>query len=147
MLIDSRELSSGTSFECDICVVGGGAAGIAMALALSGTARDVVVIESGGVNADPATQALYEGENVGAPLLQNFLPKEISTTRVRFLGGSTNTWAGWCRPMAPVDFEPREDDPLSGWPLSYDDLEPWYQRAQETCQLGPYRYEPEGFQH
>ncbi len=142
MLIDSRQLPQDAALQCDLCIVGGGAAGIAMALALAGTGLNVVVLESGGVNPDPATQDLYAGTNVGEPLLRNLLPTSLDATRLRYLGGSTNHWAGWCRPLAPVDFEARPYLPISGWPIAYDDLLPWYEEAQGVCVLGPFEYDP-----
>jgi 2-polyprenyl-6-methoxyphenol hydroxylase-like FAD-dependent oxidoreductase len=48
MLIDARELQDEHVIESDICIVGGGAAGISMALALAGTPWSVTLLESGG---------------------------------------------------------------------------------------------------
>jgi choline dehydrogenase-like flavoprotein len=57
-----------------------------------------------------------------------------------FLGGTTNHWNGYCAPLQPIDFRPRSWVPHSGWPISRQDLEPFYRRAQPICQLGPYAY-------
>lgn len=46
-------------------------------------------------------------------------------------------------PFDPIDFEKRDWIPHSGWPITYRGLMPWYRRAQEICQLGPFEYEPE----
>jgi choline dehydrogenase-like flavoprotein len=61
--------------------------------------------------------------------------------RLRYFGGSTNEWGGWCRPLKPIDFEEQPWVPYSGWPFSFGDLEPYYRRAQAICQLGPYGYD------
>src|SRR3546814_13236299 len=53
---------------------------------------------------------------------------------------STNHWGGWCRPMQPIDFEERDWVPHSGWPIAYDDLVPFYIRANEVAQVGPFRF-------
>ena len=135
MIIDFRELEADATVTADICVVGGGAAGITLALELAGSGLEVCVLESGGHSFDPEVQALARGESVGVP----YFPLEIS--RMRFLGGSTNHWGGWCAPLSAIDFEHRDWVANSGWPFKRDDLLPYYQRAQSLCQLGPFRYQ------
>ena len=59
---------------------------------------------------------LYEGTTSGQP----YFP--LDGARLRFLGGSSNHWGGWTRPLDPHDFEPKAHHPLSGWPISKSDL-------------------------
>ncbi len=63
--------------------------------------------------------------------------------RVRALGGATGHWEGWCRPLMPQDFETRDYIPNSGWPIRYADLLPWYARACETLEIGPFQWDAE----
>lgn len=137
MITDARRLATATVVETDICVVGGGAAGIAIALEFLGQSRRVVLLEAGGLKPDPETQALYRGENVGLPY------EDLEAARVRYLGGTTNRegWGGWCKPLLPLDFEKRDWVPHSGWPLTRSDLDPFYERSQRICELGPYDYD------
>ena len=58
MLIDTNELASGSVIQTQICIVGGGAAGISMALELEKAGIDTVVLESGGLSRDEATADL-----------------------------------------------------------------------------------------
>ena len=88
MLIDARELPDGHTVEADICIVGAGAVGIAMGLELNGSNQNVVILESGGLDMDPRTQSLYEGDHVGLPTYS------LETNRLRFFGGTTGHWAG-----------------------------------------------------
>ena len=134
--IDARSLDGNGIISADLCVVGSGAAGLAIAKELIGQRIRVVVLESGDLNYSSRTQALYDGENVGR--------ESISTTRSRFrvFGGSTTRWGGQCRPLDAVDFEAREGIPHSGWPFARDRLEPYYRRAHAFCNLGPYDYAP-----
>lgn len=136
MFLDARTLGDGSLIEADICIVGAGAAGITLARDLADGKRRVMLLESGGLDFDQETQELYQGRSTG----QAFTP--LVADRLRYLGGTTNHWSGSCHPFDPIDFEPREYVSASGWPFGRDTLEPYYRRAQELCQLGPFTYEP-----
>jgi choline dehydrogenase-like flavoprotein len=127
---------AGTVLDADICIVGGGAAGITLAREFATSKLNVVLLESGGLKPDAKTQELYAGASIGHRYL------DPAACRLRYFGGSTNHWGGWCAPLDAIDFERRESIPYSGWPFTRAFLEPWYRRAQEVCQLGPFDYEP-----
>ncbi len=131
MQIDARSLPTGSSLEADVCVIGAGAAGITLALELAGSGLSVCLLESGGFEPDERTQALYAGE-VSTPA---YAPLESS--RLRFFGGTTNHWTGWCGRWSPFEFEARDWVPHSGWPLGYQDLAPYYDRAEPLLELPP----------
>ena len=57
-LIDARTLPAGTVLTPDIAIIGGGPAGISLALALAGSKLTVALLESGGVNFDPNVQKM-----------------------------------------------------------------------------------------
>ena len=135
MILDFRELEDGAVIEADLCIIGAGAAGIAMAREFVGTGHQVCLLESGGFEIDADTQSLYQGENIGQPYY------DLETCRLRFFGGTTNHWAGWCGPLNPIDFEERDWVPYSGWPIGHADLEPYYPRAQDICGIGPFLYD------
>jgi choline dehydrogenase-like flavoprotein len=129
MFVDARTIPEGQVLETDICIIGGGAAGITLARELAGHPYRVSLLESGGLEPDADTQALATGENIGLP----YFP--LVSTRLRLFGGTTNHWGGTCRPLGDIDFEPRAGIPYSGWPLRYADLQPYYVRAQSICQI------------
>ncbi len=131
MIIDGKQVPNATELSCDVCIVGAGAAGITCALEFLGTDTDVVVLESGGLAIDGDTQALAGGEVVGV----DYVPLQAS--RLRFLGGTTNHWGGWTRPLEPIDFEARDWVPNSGWPITHQDLDPFYPAAQQLCEVAP----------
>ena len=133
--IDARTVPDGTVLQSDLVVVGGGPAGIAMALALANAPFRVMLLESGGMNFDGPTQALYDGTKTGVSYLG------LQASRMRYLGGGTNIWGGWSRPMDRIDFEERSWVPHSGWPFGLEALTPHYQRAQTLCEAGPWLYE------
>lgn len=120
---------------CDLCIVGGGAAGITLARELSGTSSRVILLESGDVDARASTRALSEGTSVGAPY------RALDACRVRALGGTTHVWGGWARPLDEDDFQSRDWIPDSGWPFSFDDLNTAYARAHEICGLASNDYD------
>ena len=136
MIHDARALPDGIRLEADVCIVGGGAAGIALALELRDSPLRVCLLESGGHDYDPDIQDLARGHVAGRRYYK------LHTTRLRLLGGSTNHWGGKCRPLDPIDFAHRPWIPHSGWPLDRAQLDPYYRRAQRLCRLGPFEYEP-----
>ncbi len=52
--------------------------------------------------------------------------------RSRMLGGRTNHWARNSFRMGPYDFKPYSRDGLGvDWPVSYDEIAPWYDRTEK----------------
>ena len=142
MIVDLAEQPSDHRIETDLCVIGGGAAGLAIAWYFrSRSDREVVVLESGGVDFEPDVQDLYAGELTG----QRYY--DLDVDRLRMLGGSTNNWGNQVGPFEPIDFEARPWIPHSGWPIVRADLDPWYRQAVEYFGLGAYDFDDlEGWQ-
>jgi choline dehydrogenase-like flavoprotein len=137
MIVDARTLTAGTVIETEVCIIGAGAAGITLAREFRDSPFRVALLESGGMHFDEDTQQLYEGSSIGRPF-----PDPMSD-RLRFFGGTTNHWGGWCLPLDAIDFEQRDDLPHhDGWPFKKSHLDPCYRRAQAVCRLGPYDYRP-----
>jgi choline dehydrogenase-like flavoprotein len=129
-------LDNRNRIEADLCIIGAGAAGLTIAQELDGTSTEIVLLESGGFEADPDTQYLYYGEHVGIS------DHGLAGARLRFFGGSTNHWNGMCGLLDPIDFEQRDWVPGSGWPIEREALMPYYERAHPICDLGPFVYDP-----
>jgi choline dehydrogenase-like flavoprotein len=138
MIDDANRVERGRTLYADLCIVGAGAAGISLALQFAGTGHSVLLLESGSLEPDPATQALYEGE-----VADGRLHSPLHRYRQRRFGGSTTIWGGRCAPFDPIDFERREYLPGSGWPLRYEDLLPYYPRSSELCEAGEFAYTAE----
>jgi choline dehydrogenase-like flavoprotein len=129
MIEDLRRLEDGAELETDVCVVGAGAAGIALAREfLAGDTR-VILLESGGLRSDRAEEALNEGEAAGMSA------DSLTEGRERVLGGTTALWAGQCLPAEPSVFEPRDWVAHSGWPFDEGELEPFYRRAEALFRI------------
>lgn len=91
---------------------------------------------------DPVAQTLYEG-TISEPM-RAIDPNFLTRSRIRVYGGTTNCWGGWTRPLAPADFDRTDLDPLMVWPVSREELEPFYAIAQKYCSLPsfePFRYD------
>lgn len=143
MLVDAYSLPDKSVVETDVCIVGAGPAGIALAQAMSGEKFRVCVVESGGASFEPATQALARlaaVESDISPAHQN---------RRRQLGGNANLWRHGRRParslvrylpLDEIDFTHRPWVPYSGWPFGKSELDPYYARAHRFLGLGEYCY-------
>jgi len=136
MLIDTRRMDEATVIATTVCIIGGGVAGIALARELDAQGVDCCLLESGGLDPDDETRDLYRGLATGLPYAF------ADGCRSRYLGGSSNCWGGWCRPLDPWDFEQRDWIPHSGWPFGIAELAPFYVRTHSLLQLGPNNFDP-----
>ena len=134
-LIDARSLPDATVLTPDLAIIGGGPAGISLALALADSKISVALLESGGMSFDAKIQSMYAGNETGVHYTA------LDAGRLRFLGGSSNHWGGWCRPLDEIDFQSRDWLSYSGWPFSRAAVEPYFDRAQALCEAGPWIYD------
>jgi choline dehydrogenase-like flavoprotein len=116
----------------DICIVGGGVAGITLALKFAAHGRRVVLLEAGGRTVSQVSQDFYRGENTGTENLP------LHETRLRVLGGSSNHWGGWCRPFDPYDFQRQEFSSDGSWPITAADLRPHLTEAANILSVNKY---------
>jgi choline dehydrogenase-like flavoprotein len=138
MFIDTRQLQQGAVVDTTVCIIGAGVAGITLAMELDKQGIDVALLESGGFHPDDDTRDLARGEDIGE-WRYNF----ADGSRSRFLGGSSNCWGGWCRPLDPWDFDKRDWIAHSGWPFGLEELEPYYARTHKLLHLGPNNFDPD----
>jgi choline dehydrogenase-like flavoprotein len=152
MLTDARTLAGGTTCSADVCIIGAGVAGVTLAKELISTPAKVLLLESGGLEFTKSIrslptvlsrhlrgeQGLARGRNVG----ESYYP--LRFTRARALGGSSRAWMGHglqATPLDAIDFVERDGLPDHGWPFDRETLDPFYERAQQACNLGPFEYE------
>lgn len=126
---DARQLENNSVIEGDICIIGAGAAGISMALEWINTPYKVILLEGGGFEYDDQVQELYAGKTTG----QHYFP--LKSIRLHYFGGTTGHWAGWCAAFDEIDFKKREWIPQSGWPITLNDVKPFYPRAQKYVEV------------
>lgn len=113
----------------DVCIAGAGVAGIVLATELAAKGLNVVLLEGGGDTYSEASQDLYKGKITGRDY------HDLDQTRLRFLGGSSNHWAGWCRPLDANDFTRTGYGSDRAWPIRKDELDPWSAPAAQILEL------------
>ncbi|CAN0400103.1 unnamed protein product [Pylaiella littoralis] len=115
----------------DVCIIGGGAAGISMAITLSKQGHRVLLCEGGDADYSERSQDSYRGETVG----DTYVP--LYGARLRHLGGSTNHWGGVCRPLDRYDFTAKTATSETAWPIGRNALSPYYRAAASMLDLTP----------
>src|SRR5580658_3668928 len=126
-----QEIPSDLSLASPVLVVGAGPAGIVQALELRRHGIEVVMLAGGADGFDAGFQALADAE-ITDP--QRHAPMQIAVRRA--LGGTSLLWGGRCVPFDDIDFANRAHVPLSGWPLTHDEIRPWYDIAMRYLNAG-----------
>lgn len=130
MIIDGRNIPAGTKVETDLCIVGGGPAGISLALRFAGKRGiNVALVESGGREWDSRTQDLAEAEIHG----HRYFP--VKESHLRVLGGSSLSYGGIITELSGIDFEERDWIPESGWPISKADVDNYLAEALKLFEV------------
>lgn len=130
----------------DVVVVGSGVAGALIAARLAEAGASVRILEAGPrTDRDAAVKRFRDGEYAyespeWAPQpagqdLNNYYVQDgdvmFDSDYERRVGGTTWHWLGNCPRLLPSDFEMQTRFGVGvDWPMSYDDLEPWYLDAE-----------------
>lgn len=132
--------------QYDVVIVGSGVAGALIAARLSEAGASVRILEAGPrTDRDAAVKNYRDGkyaydspEWAPQPAGQDINNYYVQDGEVMFdsdyerrVGGTTWHWLGNCPRLLPSDFEMNTRFGVGvDWPISYDDLEPWYLDAE-----------------
>lgn len=117
--------------ECDVVIVGAGAAGIVIALELAKSGLRVNLIESGVETFSERIQKLADASGEA----ESDHPPMLEATR-RQIGGTSAIWGGRVVPFDPIDFEDRSWIPNSAWPVAFSEIAPLFGRVCEYLRCG-----------
>lgn len=134
--MDARTDDVGEALDSSICIIGAGAAGITLARELSRTTPGVLLIEAGGLQMEGQTQGLFVGRQLGLRY------HNLVACRLRYFGGTTNHWSGYCRANDPIDYEGRAELNLPQWPVNGEELAPYIEEAGATLNVDSSHFDP-----
>ncbi len=140
--------------EVDFCIVGTGAGGGVLAQRLAQYGFSVVALEAGPWH--DTEDDMVSDEAGSGRLYWNDLritggtdPLELGANNSgRGVGGSTIHYAGFCPRLHPSDFRVRSLDGVGAdWPMSYDDVDPYYAQMEREYPVSGPAYYPWGKPH
>ncbi len=134
MIIDARGVPTGTVLHTDVCIIGSGLAALLLARRLDRAGREVVLLEAGGPEPEPAVTEAMSGD------LQDSDHEDLRQVGTRRLGGAISLWGGRLLPLDPEDMVARPGRPQS-WPIGWDDLAPYYREAHAALRAGAFEYD------
>ena len=126
----------------DVIIIGSGAGGGTLAHALADSGKRILLLERGDFlpreldNWDPKP-VFVEGKYISKDTWYDQDGKAFQPQVHYFVGGATKMYGAALYRLRPQDFG--EIKHVSGispaWPLSYDDFEPWYSKAEQLYQV------------
>src|SRR5258708_24346578 len=129
MIVDARKAGLPDRTAFDLVIIGAGAAGISVALALAKTRITIALVEAGGDRFSVKEQEFYAGDSV---VPETHSPAHLY--RRRILGGSTSIWGGRCIPFDPIDFQARDWMAHPRWPISHEDVVRYLPAAMQLAE-------------
>lgn len=129
----------------DVCIIGAGLVGGLIASELSKKGVQVVILETGQryplgdrfqMMKDWLDHYEYPWKTVESRDLfvnKGEIAYEVNRRRVKAVGGSSLAWEGTVPRLVEVDFRMHSAYGVGAdWPITYEEIEPYYQRAEEV---------------
>ncbi len=124
----------------DVAVIGSGPVGLKLAFDLADAGMDVLLIESGIDGLDRPAQALSDAV-VADPRVH--APMTLAVKRA--FGGTSNLWGGRAVPFDKIDFAHRPYATQARWPITFSEVEQWYDNACRFLDCGAPDFEDNSF--
>src|SRR4051812_24797867 len=126
----------------DVIIIGSGAGGGTLARHLAPSGKRILLLErGGGLPREPANWLAHDGfvdnKNASPATWYDGKGKPFQPQVHYFVGGATKLYGAALYRLRPQDFgELRHHDGISpAWPISYDDLEPYYTLAEQRYEV------------
>ena len=157
---------SDVQYDADVIVIGSGVTGALTAYALAKAGKKVIILEAGDrverwkaiekyrslpdksiANNSPYPNLDSAPNPIGGKYLEQKGPVGFATTYVRMVGGTTWHWDSATWRLLPSDFKLKSTYGRGrDWPISYEDLEPYYYRAEVEMGVNGYDVEDQSGQ-
>src|SRR5579875_1422238 len=131
MHVDLEYPSLPAQFRSEVCIVGGGTAGILVAARLARAGITVNLLEGGGLSLEERSQKLYAIDTPGCS------HAGILRGRFRTFGGASTRWGGALLPYTEDVLHPPPALGLPHWPLHLSEIEPYYEELQRVMGVSP----------
>ena len=128
---DISSVTTDVSISGELVIVGAGPGGIVTALESARRGIEVLLIESGQQTYELSVQQLSAA---AAWDPTRHAPMPIAVRRQ--IGGTSTIWGGRCVPYDPIDFEDRAYVDSPSWPVSYEQIATYFQRACDWVVCG-----------
>lgn len=115
----------------DVCIAGAGPAGLACAFACHERGLRVLLLDAGPRRPVPGSPDLLAAE-----ITHTKAHDPVEIVAAAALGGTSHWWGGRSVPLDPID--------LREWPVSWEELLPWWRYAAELIGAGSILQSPPG---
>lgn len=127
MQIDLESISviPAAPYRSQVCVIGGGIAGLVLATTLARAGIEVHLLEAGGRTEETRSQTIYNAAMAAST--------HTGTTQGRFrlFGGSSTRWGGQLLPYPADVFVPPAGSPSLPWPIGHDAISEYYTHVED----------------
>ena len=139
-VVDPAEAAT---LSADVVIIGSGMGGGTLAWALAGTGLEVLLVERGRFlprepeNSQPEQMFIHHRYQTAEPWIDGFTGRPFQPGNYYWVGGNTKMY-GACLPrFRRSDFQEvqHHDGTSPAWPITYDELEPFYGQAEHLYQV------------